>query len=163
MAEAELEYEMLTNPSLTFRVKLVQKPPNLPVSSDAPIYGLIWTTTPWTLPMNQAVCFRQNLEYCLIKLNDVDEYYIIAKPLIKNLEQALQGQQIFVVSELKGDQLDGCTYLNPIEKTESPFWAADHVSDDKGTGLVHTAPAHGTDDYLISLKRKMPVVNICSY
>lgn len=159
LAEAELEYEMLKSPSLTFRVELVQRPKNLPVPSDAKLYALIWTTTPWTLPMNQAVCFNSKLTYSVVRLNKADEFYLIAKPLVADLQKSMKDEQIEVVQELNGDQLDGCTYLSPVQKAECPFWSAEHVADDKGTGLVHTAPAHGADDYLISLKKELPLVN----
>lgn len=160
LAEAELEYKVLTSPSLTFRVKLAKLPNNVTIPLNASLYALIWTTTPWTLPMNQAVCFNPKLTYNLIQLENSDDCYIIAKSLLGDLQKSLDQDSVKVITEFSGTELDGCSYLSPVDKIELPFWSADHVLDDKGTGLVHTAPAHGADDYLISLKKKIPLVSI---
>lgn len=158
LAEAELEYKNLTSPSLTFRVKFVKSPNGLSIPLNSSLYGLVWTTTPWTLPMNQAVCFNPTLTYSLIQLNDSKDYYIIAKPLLSDLQASLSEVCVKLIKEFNGTELDGCSYLSPVDKTESLFWSADHVLDNRGTGLVHTAPALGGDDYLICLKKKMPLV-----
>lgn len=110
--------------------------------------------------MNQAVCFNPKLTYNLIQLNNSEDYYIVGKSALSNLKKSLDLESVKIIAELNGTELDGCTYLNPVDKTELQFWAADHVLDDKGTGLVHTAPAHGADDYLISLKKKIVLVGL---
>lgn len=109
--------------------------------------------------MNQAVCFNHELEYILIKLNDADEFYIIAKSLLANLEKLLDKENIDPIASFVGSELENCTYQSLIDGIECPFWAADHVSDSKGTGLVHTAPAHGFDDFLVSLTKKLSLVS----
>lgn len=108
--------------------------------------------------MNQAVCFNPKLTYNLIQLNSSEDYYIVGKSALSKLQNLLDLESVKIIAELNGTELDGCTYLSPVDKTELQFWSADHVLDNKGTGLVHTAPAHGADDYLISLKKKILLV-----
>lgn len=142
-------------------MKVINPPPSLTsvLPPSAQVFALVWTTTPWTLPMNQAVCYNPEFTYNLVKISDKDEYYIVAKPLLDQLVSTLDGQDVVVVAEFSGNELEHCSYLSPVQKKEQSFWPADHVSAEKGTGLVHTAPAHGSDDYLISLKRKQPLVS----
>lgn len=124
------------------------------------LYALIWTTTPWTLPANQAVCFNSNLHYSLIRLSDEPNYYIVGTDLIPKLKESLESCEIEEVTSLNASDLNDCTYLHPIDKTtELPFLNGDHVAADVGTGLVHTAPSHGFDDYLICLANKIPIVS----
>lgn len=142
-------------------------------------YALVWTTTPWTLPSNQAVCYNPDMEYSLVTLSgDLGNHYLLGSKLIKEFE-SMTGLEVVEVLKtlgeyfnssadvyeanacLLGDSLKDCTYLHPIDKNQRlPFLAGAHVQDTKGTGLVHTAPAHGPEDFLISLEHKMPVVGL---
>lgn len=131
------------------------------------LYALIWTTTPWTLPANQAICFNANIEYSLIRLNDEPNYYIIGTDLIPKLKETLETFDIEHVTTVQSADLKECTYHHPIDRaTELPFLIGDHVTSDVGTGLVHTAPSHGFDDYLVCIDAKIPIVSvrdICVY
>lgn len=124
-----------------------------------PLYALIWSTTPWTLPANQAICFNPSIQYAIIRLNKSDHHYIIAADLITELEKSLKlSSPIETVFAFAGDALEQCQYAHPLsDEQDLPFLPADYVVADKGTGLVHTAPAHGRDDYLTSLKHKIPM------
>lgn len=156
LAEAELEYDpQFSSPSLTFRLKMTQSPNAISQYTNDSVYALIWTTTPWTLPANQAVCFNSELTYALVKLSGTDGQYIVASSLVHELTGEVQ-----VLTEFAGTELAGCTYEHPIDSDSVlPFLSGKHVQSTKGTGLVHTAPAHGPDDFLVALEHKIPIVN----
>uniref|UniRef100_A0A6P4F0K2 isoleucine--tRNA ligase n=1 Tax=Drosophila rhopaloa TaxID=1041015 RepID=A0A6P4F0K2_DRORH len=161
LAEAELEYDPNhISPSVYLRFAL--NPNGLNVEAkDKQIYALVWTTTPWTLPSNQAICYNASLEYVLVRLSDhnhPDELYLIASALLADFEANTQ-LKCEIVQNVSGNSLSNFTYKHPIDKEQSnlPFFDASHVQDSKGTGLVHTAPAHGPEDFLVSLTKKIPV------
>ncbi|KAH8343482.1 hypothetical protein KR059_011531 [Drosophila kikkawai] len=158
LAEAELEYDPShTSPSVYVRFAL--NPDGLEVDAKQ-IYALVWTTTPWTLPSNQAICYNESLEYVLVRLqgHSPDELYLMASALMADFEANTQ-LKCEVIHTLNGGSLSKLTYKHPIDQEQSdlPFFEASHVQDSKGTGLVHTAPAHGPEDFLVSLARKIPV------
>lgn len=161
LAEAEIEYKNLTSPSLYIRFKLKNLPTSLQkYAASGNLFALIWTTTPWTLPANQAICFNETLEYSLIQLNDKPEYYIIGTDLIPKLKQTLDTIDIEEVTTVQPTDLHECTYVHPIDRnTELPFLIGSHVTSDVGTGLVHTAPSHGFDDYLVCLAANISIVS----
>ncbi|EDV40740.1 uncharacterized protein Dana_GF23767 [Drosophila ananassae] len=160
LAEAELEYDPKhISPSVYVRFPI--NPNGLDLKEkDTRLYALVWTTTPWTLPSNQAICYNSSLEYALVRLSehDQDELYLIASALLADFEENTK-ITCEVVQTLKGSSLGDLTYNHLIDKEQGdlPFYDASHVQDSKGTGLVHTAPAHGPDDFLVSLARKIPV------
>lgn len=124
------------------------------------VYALIWTTTPWTLPANQAICFNPSLTYSLIRLNDEAEYYIVATDLLPKLKETLESFDVEEISIVNSSDLENCTYVHPIDRTtELRFIKGTHVTSDVGTGLVHTAPSHGFDDHLVCLAEKIPIVS----
>ncbi|XP_064548348.1 isoleucine--tRNA ligase, mitochondrial [Drosophila montana] len=160
LAEAELEYDAnFISPSVYLRCAL-NGLSALEAAQGKRIYALVWTTTPWTLPSNQAICYNSALDYVLVRLSDrgPNELYLMATALIADFEASTQ-LQCAIVERLAGSALSDCSYQHPIDKTQTklPFFDATHVQDNKGTGLVHTAPAHGPDDFLISLAQKLPV------
>lgn len=121
------------------------------------VYALIWTTTPWTLPSNQAICYHEKLSYSLISINGDDNYYVIAKDLVHSLSNSLK-REVRVLESFPGDLLQTLRYKHPIYKEDMPFLNSEHTTASKGTGLVHTAPAHGPEDFLIALNTKMKIV-----
>ncbi|KAH8397478.1 hypothetical protein KR222_007343 [Zaprionus bogoriensis] len=160
LAEAELEYDAnFISPSVYLRFAM-NGLPAVAAAAGKRIYALVWTTTPWTLPSNQAICYNSSLEYVLVRLSNRDpqELYLLAAALLTDFEASTQ-LQCELVERLKGSALSDCTYRHPIDEaqTELPLLPASHVQDSKGTGLVHTAPAHGPDDFLVSLANKLPV------
>lgn len=149
------------SPSLFVRFKLNKVSNALKkFDKNGDLYALIWTTTPWTLPANQAICFNSSLQYSVVRLNDETEYYIVGSDLIPKLKESLESIDLEEVTRVNATDLTNCTYLHPIDKTtDLPFLKAGHVTADTGTGLVHTAPSHGFDDYLICLNEKIPIVS----
>lgn len=157
LAEAELEYDQThISPSLHVRFKLSRLPEKLK-HFETDIYGLIWTTTPWTLPSNQAVCYNPGLKYSLVQLEDDSKhFYLMATNLIEQFSQETSLQAI-CIQEIDGNSLKSCKYQHPITlENDLPFLPASHVQESKGTGLVHTAPAHGQEDFLICLENGIP-------
>ncbi|KDQ10334.1 hypothetical protein BOTBODRAFT_494107 [Botryobasidium botryosum FD-172 SS1] len=109
---------------------------------------LIWTTTPWTLPANMAIAVHVDLDYCLARPKETGEIYVIAQERLEPL-RALTGE-LEVLATIRGSDLIGTTYDHLFRPSTSPsprIIGAHYVSADSGTGLVHTAPAHGADDY----------------
>lgn len=158
LAEAELEYDNnFESPSVFVKFKLDQSSVKKISTNFENISALIWTTTPWTLPANQAICYNTNLEYSLVKISD--ENFIVATDLIESLSSLLKCD-VQKVSSFDGNVLSDCKYIHPIDENEIlPFYNAKHVQAVKGTGLVHTAPSHGPDDYLVSLEHDIPLVS----
>lgn len=153
LAEAELEYELRKSPSLTLRLKMLKYPNKITTSEN--VYALIWTTTPWSIPSNQAICFHPDLEYCAAKLSGKDGLYVMAKSSVEKMPNVEE-----VVVSFPGSDLMDCTYFHPIHINDvMPFYPALYIESSKGTGLAHTAPAHGPDDFLISLEHKLPIVS----
>ncbi|KAJ3663117.1 hypothetical protein Zmor_007426 [Zophobas morio] len=157
LAEAELEYnEHHISKSVFVKFKIQ----NFPNRSSDGIYALIWTTTPWTLPANQLVCYNPSLSYSLVKNSRDKHLYIIASGALENLSQTLNCT-FEIVENLSGDFLSHCTYIHPIYKDKTlKFLPASHATADKGTGLVHSAPAHGPEDFLMAVNYKMPINNM---
>ena len=167
LAESELEY----NPehvSKSVYVRLALTPGSrdrlmLPYAGEkgaaADVYFLIWTTTPWSLAANRAVCYNANATYALVKKkDDVGAIYIMAKELLgssEDLREMFDGADI--LGEVKGHELRDLDYEHPLsgllgETSSCPTLPSSHVTLDAGTGLVHTAPAHGPEDYLVGLE-----------
>ncbi|KAK9498314.1 hypothetical protein O3M35_002975 [Rhynocoris fuscipes] len=157
LAEAELEYNS-EHRSRAWTVRL-------PISkisevcreypNNSELYALIWTTTPWTLPANKAIAFNQDFNYALVKFSNASDIYIIADKLLSNVEKLLK-QKGEILTTIAGKDLEGFTYRHPVTNEELRFLHGNHVTSDLGTGLVHTAPAHGHDDYLLALQHNIP-------
>lgn len=121
------------------------------------IYALIWTTTPWTLISNQAVCYNPSLSYSIVQKTQEENVYIIATNLLDSISAKLNCN-LRILKTFSGQQLENSTYFHPIDKEKAlPLLPAAHATL-KGTGLVHTAPAHGPEDFLVALENKLPVV-----
>ena len=160
LAEAEVEYEDKISPAIDvgFEVKRSDLTVNTETAEqfahcfgascpvDAKVYAVIWTTTPWTLPANQAVCVHPEFEYSLVKTSR--GVLLVASDLKQTcLERyGLEGDTIAVC---RGKALENLCLYHPFEDREVKIICGEHVTLEAGTGLVHTAPAHGLDDYFI--------------
>ncbi len=116
-----------------------------------PIAFPIWTTTPWTLPANQAITVGPELDYVLVNFIDRGDFppnLIVAKELLPSLEKRYQSGS-YVYAEVKGKALEGAKAQHPFADRIVPIICGEHVTLDAGTGLVHTAPAHGVEDFVV--------------
>ena len=154
LAEAEVEYADHKSPSIY--VKFPVKNGKGIVPQDA--YFVIWTTTPWTIPANVAICLNADFTYCLLKVGD--EKWVIGKPLLNAFLKDADIEEYEIIEEYTGADLELATCYHPLwEDMESLIILGDHVTDEAGTGCVHTAPGHGADDYLVGLKYKLPILS----
>ncbi|XP_051156540.1 isoleucine--tRNA ligase, mitochondrial [Leptopilina boulardi] len=158
LAESELEYnDKHESKCATVRLKIVELPPSLSEFKEKNIYALTWTTTPWTLVANQALAFSSDAIYCIAKKSDGD-LYLIAQDLLCHVTEKIG--YLNPLKTIKGSELNGAKYLQPISGISLPFLAASHVNTLVGTGLVHTAPAHGSEDFCVALEHKIPVLSV---
>ncbi|URL06980.1 isoleucine--tRNA ligase [Avibacterium sp. 21-595] len=155
LAEAEVEYEDKTSPSIyvTFPAtdeSAVLNKFNLSQTGSGEVAAVIWTTTPWTLPSNRAIAVNAELVYQLLQFGN--KRLILAKALVESVQKALGEENVKVLGEAKGADLELLRFNHPFYDYSVPVILGDHVTTDGGTGLVHTAPDHGQDDYLVGLK-----------
>ncbi len=143
LADAEIEYHMHTSPSVYVRYRLLSSLPGLPAEK---VWAVIWTTTPWTLPASLAIAFNPELEYAAVRTTSGDTY-IVAAALAESVREACALGELVEVARFPGSVLDRATFRHPFLDREILGVLADYVTVDQGTGAVHTAPAHGADDF----------------
>uniref|UniRef100_A0A4W3JMA3 isoleucine--tRNA ligase n=1 Tax=Callorhinchus milii TaxID=7868 RepID=A0A4W3JMA3_CALMI len=160
LAEAELEYnQQHVSRSVYAKFPLVKPSTKLApaIGSNHCINALIWTTQPWTIPANQAVCYMPNAQYSIVKCLNTEELYLLAAERIEFTAAAFS-TQFEVLQTFIGSDLEGGICSHPtIPERHSPLLPANHVNMVKGTGLVHTAPAHGMEDYGVASHHKLSV------
>jgi isoleucyl-tRNA synthetase len=161
LAEAEVEYADHTSTSIYVRFKFNNDGQNKVYSlinekSDKNLYVVIWTTTPWTIPSNLAVCLNARLEYSVFEYKN--ERYVVATELLKSFlkDVGWDEQEINVIGTLKGGELENMNVFHPLYERESKVILGDHVTLDAGTGCVHTAPGHGLEDWEVCQKYNIP-------
>jgi isoleucyl-tRNA synthetase len=149
LAEAEVEYENHISQSIYVKFKV--DPASLMIEGidKSKTYIVIWTTTPWTLPANLAVCFHPDFEYSVYKCGS--EFYIIANGLAEAFMLAV-GQKLELSISLTKDNLQNLHTKHPFIDRESKVIFGTHVTLEQGTGIVHTAPGHGMEDYILGLQ-----------
>ncbi len=146
LAEAEVEYEMHTSPSVYVRYALTSNPADIdPALAGKNVWTIIWTTTPWTLPASLAVAFHPDFDY--VALEQEGNTYIVAESLAAAVREACKLEGAKHIARFKGSQLDRVTFQHPFLDRSILGVLADFVTADTGTGAVHTAPAHGADDF----------------
>jgi len=146
LAEAEVEYEDHTSPSIWVRFLLITDPARIdPCLAGKRVYGLIWTTTPWTLPANMAVAFHPKFEYGAVETSG--EVYIVARELLKTTAERCGWVDPSVLALFPGARMEGAVFRHPFLERDSPAILAEHVTLEQGSGAVHTAPGHGLEDY----------------
>jgi isoleucyl-tRNA synthetase len=146
LAEAEVEYAEHTSPSVYVRFRLTDdsvKQLDLPI--EKPLYAVIWTTTPWTLPANMAIAAHPEFEYSVIEWDGA--HYIVASDLLKTVAEKAGWRDYHVRKVFKGAAFEHLKYRHAFIEREGLFVTGDYVTLDAGTGLVHTAPGHGADDF----------------
>jgi len=150
LAEAEVEYEDVNSPAIDVAFKVadnaaLSKAFGVEVNSDA--YAIIWTTTPWTLPANQAVSVHPELDYDLIQTSK--GLLILAQALAQATLARYGETDVKTIATCKGLALEHAKLQHPFDHRQVPVVCGGHVTTDAGTGLVHTAAAHGNDDWLV--------------
>ncbi|MBB6147288.1 isoleucyl-tRNA synthetase [Silvibacterium bohemicum] len=147
LAEAEVEYEQHTSPSVYVRYKLSTPPRNIHQDLEGKqVWTIIWTTTPWTLPASLAVAFHPEFDYVALENSD-GNVYIVAESLATNVREACNLEGAKPIARVKGARLEHSTFQHPFLDRSILGVNADYVTADTGTGAVHTAPAHGADDF----------------
>jgi isoleucyl-tRNA synthetase len=176
LAEAELEYSEKSDPAIYVGFpfadpeEVVRRFEGEPVSSGAlrqPIRALIWTTTPWTIPSNLAIAVHPDREYVLVTSPFL--HFVVARDLLEVAARAAGWESLAVVGAVRGSRLVGLRYDHPLPpeargrvEDESKVFrivAADYVTMDTGTGLVHTAPGHGEDDFRTGEREGLPILS----
>ena len=162
LAEAEVEYKDKSSPAIDVRFRFVKE--TMPkvfqdkvVNASVPI----WTTTPWTLPANEAVALNPEIDYVLVDIPAFNEALLIAEPLLLSSMQRYGIDNYKIILKCKGKEIEDpknleqkCLLQHPFMQKQVPVVVGDHVTMDAGTGAVHTAPVHGKDDFNIAQKYK---------
>jgi isoleucyl-tRNA synthetase len=163
LAEAEVEYENHISPAIYVRYRLESDPRTIdPALADAriqgqkPVYTIIWTTTPWTLPASMAVAFHPKEEY--VALEAADAIYLVAEKLAKEVAEKCGFRDAKVVARFPGQVMEHSYFYHPFlpwERRKILGVIADYVTMDTGTGVVHTAPSHGAEDFITGQRYRL--------
>ena len=168
LAEAEVEYEDKVSPSVDVEFRVVDPADfarRVGVSPDAfgsrPVSLVIWTTTPWTLPANEAVSLGPDIEYVLVEITrgGDSQWLVLANDLVDTCIARYGATKGHVLVQFPGKALEHLQLAHPFLQKHVPVIVGDHVTLDAGTGAVHTAPAHGQEDFVIGQKYSLPVDN----
>lgn len=166
LAEAELEYpEGHTSRSIyvAFHVRKLSKVLQSKLKRYMPsLWAAIWTTTPWTIPANLAIAVNPELNYAVVEppanSNIAQQFMLVAVDAVDRLSATLN-TDLKILAIVKGKELEGCQYKHPLFDRESPIVAGgDYITADSGTGLVHTAPGHGQEDFIVGKRCGLPVL-----
>lgn len=153
LAEAEIEYKDVRSPSIFVAFPVKDGKGILP--EDAAF--IIWTTTPWTIPANMGIAVHPDGQYLLV---DADgKKYIVGQDLLEKVSEELEWENVEVLAQYKGSDFEYMTAHHPFYDRDSLLITADHVTFEDGTGLVHTAPGHGTDDYIAGMRYGLEVLS----
>ncbi len=165
LAEAEIEYHDHISTTIFARFPILKSPNNNLTGHEI----IIWTTTPWTMPGNRAVAYGKDIEYSLLDILDVEESslakggdkILIASDLLEEVIKELLISDYKISNKLKGDDLKGSILGHPLNKFgydhDVLLLEADFVTTDQGTGFVHIAPGHGSDDFELGKKNNLPI------
>ena len=163
LADAEVEYENHTSNSIYVRFPLWSDTKNIFADSEkeAPCFVVIWTTTPWTMPANLAVAVHPEADYSVVlaKKDGESVYYLLAAALIESTMRAGGYEEYETVKTVTGQELEGLIFKHPLFDRASPVVLADYVTKETGTGVVHTAPGHGKEDFDTGKTYGMEVLN----
>lgn len=164
LAEAEVEYQDKASPAIDIKFKVSD--PNkfiaqfgLKIEELEEIIFPVWTTTPWTLPANEAVALSAKIIYSLIYVKKSRQVLVIAKELQDGVLNRYQITDFQIIAEASGNTFEHYFLQHPFLDKKVPVILGEHVTIEAGTGAVHTAPAHGQDDFLVGLKYKLPQKN----
>ena len=166
LAEAEVEYKDKTSYAIDVRFTPVDQSEfkkhfaNCPKELSAHV--VIWTTTPWTLPANQAVSLHPELSYSLVHIKKVeqDECLLIAEDLVESTLARYAAKEFTTLGTCQGKELEHTLLQHPFYDKQVPIILGEHVTTEAGTGAVHTAPDHGMDDFIVGKEYDLDTLNI---
>lgn len=150
LAEAEIEYYDVTSSSIY--VAFAVNKPNKFLRGDESF--IIWTTTPWTIPANLAICLNPRYDYGVFETDK--GVFIFLKEFETSISELLGFKNVKLRTVIRGSDLEGVTTKHPLYERDSVIILGNHVTNDAGTGCVHTAPGHGEDDYIVGRKYGLP-------
>lgn len=158
LAEAELVYQDKISDAIFVKFPIIEAKDKGLIGT----FAVIWTTTPWTIPGNKAIAYSKDFEYSVIKVDEAQ--YIMATGLVGPVLQEIGIQEYEIVKTLSGNELDGIVCNHPLKNLgfddRIRLLPASHVTIDTGTGLVHTAPAHGLEDFMLGKEYDLPIENV---
>ncbi|MBP1041533.1 isoleucine--tRNA ligase [Vagococcus sp. BWB3-3] len=153
LAEAEIEYKDVKSASIY--VAFPVKDGKGKLESDTSF--VIWTTTPWTLPANLGISVNPDYKYLVVEADG--KKFVVAKDLLATVKEAIGWEAVETLAEIAGADLENMTAQHPFYDRDSLVMLGDHVTLDAGTGLVHTAPGHGEDDYLVGKRYNLEILS----
>ena len=158
LAEAEVEYYDHTSPSIYVKFEVVDDLSDIDsgLTGDQ-VFVVIWTTTPWTLPANLAVAFHPDFVYAAVRVDR--DIWIMAKDLVEKVMSEFEQNEYEIITTFSAKGLEKRRCRHPFMDRESLMVLADYVTIEAGTGCVHTAPGHGTDDYLTGLRYGLDILS----
>ncbi|MFC1592466.1 isoleucine--tRNA ligase [Candidatus Omnitrophota bacterium] len=160
LAEAEIEYDNHNSPSIFVKFQILNAGEKIKqITKDKKLYAVVWTTTPWTLIANVAIAVHPDFKYSLLEV--ADQSWLIQKDLVVSVMEKLGINDYRQTADIMGKDLDGLPYrdiFEPVRRSGFKLVLADYVSKEEGTGLVHTAPGHGQDDYLTGQRYKLETI-----
>lgn len=167
LAEAEVEYQDKRSPAIDVRFPVVEDDDLLKrmkregKGGEGLVSVAIWTTTPWTLPANQAVALHSELVYALVEFDagQGPERVLFAEELVETVMRRYQVEKFEITARAKGAALEGLELKHPFYDRTVPIVLGEHVTLDSGTGAVHTAPGHGQEDFAVGLEYELPLEN----
>lgn len=165
LAEAEVEYQDKTSFSIDVAFPVVDETAFTRamgnVGGEGAVAVVIWTTTPWTLPSNQAVSLNAELDYVLVQcdLDGTSRRFVLAEALLESVLTRWGVEEHQVLGKVKGAALENLMLQHPFYERQVPVILGDHVTTEAGTGCVHTAPDHGVDDFVVAAKYDIGTLN----
>eukprot|EP01133_Synstelium_polycarpum_P003636 gene3636-4166_t len=151
LADAELEYnEQHVSKSIYVRFAVTEASEALAPHAEG-LNAIIWTTTPWTIPSNLAICVNPEMDYVVVVAETTGTKYLVSAERVAHLAKSF-GTELKELARFKGTQLAGAKATHPLYPRASPILLGDHVVEGSGSGLVHTAPGQGVDDFMVCQK-----------
>lgn len=155
LAEAEVEYHDVTSPSAFFAERVID---GKGVLANDQTYMVVWTTTPWTIPASEGITIAADFDYAVVTHDDDDRQFVMAAELVNKNAELFGWDNVHVVKTVRGAELENVVAAHPFDASRKLItMLGDFVTLDDGTGLVHTAPGYGEDDYMVGKKYGLPI------